>query len=223
MLVWPCPALTTAVCPVFSLDSISNSWAGRSMCLCAFGGLRGTTSHRVHICTDRNWGEWGGCTLCVGVSTCVNCSWASSWTKSRRGLGAKSGQTLERPRGLTVGYQRNREVPATGEPLRCKDQLLVGYKSAPVPERPICMCVSMPEATGTWGGLGVSHCIHWVSKDTGRFHSVHVCAGAGLSTSNWQGATSCTASSTCWQLQRPQGPVTAQTECHRPATGTSIL
>lgn len=41
------------------------------------------------------------------------------------------GQTLERSRGLTVVYWRNQEVPTTGEPLGCKGQILVGYKSAP--------------------------------------------------------------------------------------------
>lgn len=35
-------------------------------------------------------------------------------------------QTLGGPRGLTVGYWRKREVPATGGPLGCKGQLLVG-------------------------------------------------------------------------------------------------
>lgn len=32
-LVWPCPALITAVCPVFSLNPISYSSAGGSVCL----------------------------------------------------------------------------------------------------------------------------------------------------------------------------------------------
>lgn len=53
------------------------------------------------------------------------------------------GQTLERPRGLTVGYWRNQEVLATGEPLGCKGQILVGYKSAPATRKThlhACVC-----------------------------------------------------------------------------------
>lgn len=78
-------------------------------------------------------GESGVHACCVGVSVCViahehqfGVGVEEAWEPGIKAATSLR-QTLGRPSGLTVGYWRKQEVPATGEPLGCKGQLLVGF------------------------------------------------------------------------------------------------
>lgn len=181
-LVQPCLPLTSTVCPISSLSTVSNSSPGRG-------------SFSVHVDGDwvqqLEWDQRPEGPTCLGPAAgetkgCMRCACASapllptpSWASQSAGqeVAMSPGWTQERPLALYVGYWRGQEAQAS-----C-------WRDPPVH---VCVCVWQGETRGWCEQLLDRLSVrHWLLEGSILYSCLHTCVGffplRGLSSQSARG------------------------------------